>query len=172
MPRPYGTRSGPDISEGLGPRGILDVRTNALSQVVTVPSVPPAVSAAREWSRRTMHRWRLGEAAEPVEQLISELVTNSVEHAECASVTVLLFYAVGMLRLEVRDQDAAHVPVLKHPETGDVGGRGLVIVQALSDRWGVRITDSGKAVWCEFALPPPAPAASHDSPQGRAENGG
>lgn len=161
MPRPNGTRSGPDISEGLESLGILDVRTNTLSQVVTVPSVPPAVSAAREWSRRTIQRWRLGEAAEPIEQIVSELVTNSVEHAECISVTVLLIYAAGVLRLEVRDQDAVHVPVLKHPEPGDVGGRGLVIVQALSDRWGVRITDSGKAVWCEFALPPPAPAASH-----------
>ncbi len=156
MPRPYGIRSGPDMSEGLGPQGILDDRTNTLSQVVTVPPVPPAVSAAREWSRRTIQRWRLGEAAEPIEHLVSELVTNSVEHAECVSVTVLLIYAAGMLRLEVRDQDAAHVPVLKHPEPGDAGGRGLVIVQALSDRWGVRVTDSGKAVWCEFALPPPA----------------
>lgn len=156
MPRPYGTRSGPDMSEGLRPQGIFDGRANTLSQVVTVPPVPPAVSAAREWSRRTIQRWRLDEAAEPIEQIVSELVTNSIEHAECVSVTVALIYADGMLRLEVRDQDAAHVPVLKHPELGDVGGRGLVIVQALSDRWGVRVTDSGKAVWCEFAFPPPA----------------
>lgn len=158
MPRPHGTRSGPDMSEGLGPQTILDGRTNTLSQVVTVPPVPPAVSAAREWSRRTIQRWRLGEAAEPIEHLVSELVTNSIEHAECASVTVVLIYADGRLRLEVRDQDAAHVPVLKQPEPGDLGGRGLVIVEALSDRWGVRVTESGKAVWCEFALPPPAPA--------------
>jgi serine/threonine-protein kinase RsbW len=48
--------------------------------------------------------------------------------------------------------------VLKHPESGDVGGRGLVIVQALSDRWGVQVTDSGKTVWCEFAPGPPVPA--------------
>ena len=172
MPRPYGTRSESDVSQGLGPQGILDVPTNTLSQVLTVPSVPFAVSAAREWSCRTIQRWRLGEAAEPIEQIVSELVTNSVEHAECTSVSVLLIYAAGMLRLEVRDQDAGHVPVLKHPETGDVGGRGLVIVQALSDRWGLQVTDSGKAVWCEFALPPPAPAASHGSPQGRTGEGG
>jgi anti-sigma regulatory factor (Ser/Thr protein kinase) len=158
VPRPYGTRSEPGVSEGLGLQGIVDVRTSTLLQVVTVPPVPPAVSAAREWSRRTIQRWRLGGAAEAIEHLVSELVTNSVEHAECVSVTVLLIYGDGVLRLEVRDQDAAHVPVLRQPGPGDLGGRGLVIVQALSDRWGVRVTDSGKAVWCEFALPPPAPA--------------
>ena len=158
MPRPYGTRSEPDVSDGLGPQGILHVSTSTLLQMVTVPAVPPAVSAAREWSRQAVRRWHLGEAAEAIEHLVSELVTNSVEHAECVSVTVLLIYGHGMLRLEVRDQDAAHVPALKHPEPGDLRGRGLVIVQALSDRWGVQVTGSGKAVWCEFAVPPPAPA--------------
>ena len=158
MPRPYGTRSEPGVSEVVGSQGVFDVRTSTLLQMVTVPPDPPAVSAAREWSRRTIQGWRLGEAAEAIEHLVSELVTNSVEHAECVSVTVLLIYGDGVLRLEVRDQDAAHIPVLKHPEPSDLGGRGLVIVQALSDRWGVRVTDSGKAVWCEFALPPPAQA--------------
>jgi len=158
VPRPYGTRSEPGVSEVVGSQGVFDVRTSTLLQMVTVPPDPPAVSAAREWSRRAVQRWRLGETAEAIEHLVSELVTNSVEHAECVSVTVLLIYGDGVLRLEVRDQDAAHIPVLKHPEPSDLGGRGLVIVQALSDRWGVRVTDSGKAVWCDFALPPPAQA--------------
>ena len=146
------------MSETPKPQCVLDTRTDALSQVVTVPSVPPAVGAAREWARRAAQRWRLGATGGSIEQVVSELVTNSIEHAECAYVTILLGYTDGVLRLEVRDQDAARIPVLKHPEPGDVGGRGLVIVQALSDRWGVQVTDSGKAVWCEFALPPPAPA--------------
>jgi len=85
------------------------------------------------------------------------------------SVTVLLMYAAGMLRLEVRDQDAVNVPVLKSPELGDVNGRGLVIVQALSDRWGVRVTSAGKAVWCEFAVQ--APASSADGGESERKGG-
>lgn len=172
MPRPYGTRYRPDMDKALGPQDMPHVRADALSRVVTVPPVPRAVAAAREWSRQTVLRWRLGEAAEPIEQLVSELVTNSVEHAECVSVTVLLMYAADVLRLEVRDQDAAHVPVLKNPEPGDLDGRGLVIVQALSDRWGVRVTDAGKTVWCELALPPPALPTSRSDLEGRVGNGG
>jgi len=155
VPWQYETRFRSDVGKVLGPGDMPQVRADALSRVVTVPPVPRAVTAAREWSRQTIERWRLGEAAEPIEHLVSELVTNSVEHAQCVSVTVLLMYAAGMLRLEVRDQDTAHVPVQKSPEPGDVDGRGLVIVQALSDRWGVRVTSSGKTVWCELAVPPP-----------------
>jgi anti-sigma regulatory factor (Ser/Thr protein kinase) len=172
VPRPYGTRSRPDLRKGVEPQGMSHVQADTLSRMVTVPPVPPAVTAAREWSRQTIQQWRLGEAAEPIEHLVSELVTNSVEHAECVSVTVLLTYAADVLRLEVGDQDAAHVPVLKCPEPGDAGGRGLVIVQAMSDRWGVEVTDSGKAVWCEFALPSSVPPAGHGALQGRAGNGG
>jgi anti-sigma regulatory factor (Ser/Thr protein kinase) len=140
--------------------------------VVTVPPVPRAVAAARAWSRQTINRWRLGDAAEPIAHLVSELVTNSVEHAQCVSVTVLLMYAAGMLRLEVRDQDAVNVPVLKSPQPGDVNGRGLVIVEALADRWGVRVTSEGKAVWCEFAVPTPASSADGGEPDTKGGHGG
>jgi anti-sigma regulatory factor (Ser/Thr protein kinase) len=171
VPRPYGVRCPPDPDLALGPQDMPQVRADALSRVVTVPPVPRAVSAARDWSRQTVSRWRLGEVADPVGQLVSELVTNSIEHAECVSVTVLLMYAAGMLRLEVRDQDGAHVPVLRYPAPGDLNGRGLVIVEALSDRWGVRVTDAGKAVWCELAAGPSTAPASRDGHEGKAGHG-
>lgn len=131
------------------------VSDDVLSRVVTLPPVPRAVAACRSWSRQTVTRWRLGEAARVVEQLVSELVTNSIEHAGGVSVMVLLMYAAGMLRIEVRDHDAVNLPVLKDPGLADTDGRGLVIVEALSDRWGVRVTDTGKSVWCELAVPAP-----------------
>jgi anti-sigma regulatory factor (Ser/Thr protein kinase) len=172
VPRLYGAHYTPDVGKALGPGDMPYVRDDALSRVVTVPPVPRAVTAAREWSCQTIKRWRLGEAAETVEHIVSELVTNSIEHAQCVSVTVLLMYATGMLRLEVRDQDADNVPELKSPGPGDVDGRGLVIVQALSDRWGVRVTSAGKTVWCEFAVQPPASSADRGVPETEAGHGG
>jgi hypothetical protein len=38
-------------------------------------------------------------------------------------------------------------------DRADEGGRGLLLVAALSDKWGVGERDPGKAVWCEFADP-------------------
>jgi anti-sigma regulatory factor (Ser/Thr protein kinase) len=129
------------------------VRDDALSRVVTLPPVPRAVAAARHWARQTLARWRLTSLAEPVEHLVSELVTNSIEHADDgASVVVLLMYAAGTMRLEVRDHDPLNVPLLKNPAPTDTRGRGLIIVQSLADRWGIRITDTGKTVWCELGV--------------------
>jgi hypothetical protein len=64
-------------------------------------------------------------------------------------------YAAGTMRLEVRDHDPLNVPLLKNPAPTDIDGRGLIIVQAFSDRWGIRITDTGKTVWCELAVSRP-----------------
>jgi anti-sigma regulatory factor (Ser/Thr protein kinase) len=132
------------------------LRDDALSRVLTLPPVPRAVAASRHWARQTLTRWRLTSLAEPVEHLVSELVTNSIEHADDgASVVVLLMYAAGTMRLEVRDHDPLNVPLLQNPAPMDTDGRGLIIVQALADRWGIRITDTGKAVWCELAFSRP-----------------
>jgi anti-sigma regulatory factor (Ser/Thr protein kinase) len=131
-------------------------RDDALSRMITLPPVPRAVAACRAWSRQTMARWRLSETTTGVvEQLISELVTNSIEHANGVSVTVLLVYAAQTLRIEVRDNDSGNLPVLKDPELADTDGRGLIIVEALADHWGVRVTDTGKSVWCDLAIPQP-----------------
>jgi anti-sigma regulatory factor (Ser/Thr protein kinase) len=172
VPQPHGApceeRCQQPAPAGRMPR----VRNDALSRVITVPPVPRAVRASRQWVRQTLTRWRLDEAAEPVEQLVTELVTNSIEHAEDgASVVVLLMYAAGMLRLEVRDHDPLNVPLLRNPGPDDPCGRGLVIVKALSDRWGVRITDTGKSVWCELGTPRPAPARPESAAGGQPQAG-
>ncbi len=132
--------------------------TDALSRVLTVPPVPRAVRASRQWVRETLTRWRLIDAAERTEHLASELVTNAIRHAHDGfSVVVLLMYAAGALRVEVRDHDPLNLPLVANPGPLDPSGRGLVIVEALADRWGVRVTDAGKAVWCELAVSPRIP---------------
>jgi hypothetical protein len=88
-----------------------------------------------------------------------------------ASVVVLLMYAAGTMRLEVRDHDPLKLPLLQNPAPTDTGGRGLLVVQALSDRWGIRVTETGKAVWCELAVTGPAarggrPATGRDAGHG------
>lgn len=145
--------------------------TDALSRVLTVPPVPRAVRASRRWVRGTLTRWRLTDAAEHAEHLASELVTNAIRHAEDGfSVVVLLMYAAGTLRIEVRDHDPLNLPLVANPGPFDPSGRGLVIVEALADRWGVRVTDAGKAVWCELAVSPRIPARgtiTHQSEEGQ-----
>lgn len=122
-----------------------------LWRIVTLPPVPEAVADGRAWSREIMKEWRFAEMTDVVQQLVSELVTNSIEHAETSCVRLLLAQATGTLRLDVTDEDVLRLPVRAQAGPGDISGRGLAIVEALSDRWGVHITASRKTVWCEFS---------------------
>src|SRR5260221_59323 len=72
------------------------------------------------WRARRIERCTAGSGRGPLEKGLpsGHLASGlpELDHAQCVSVTVLLMYAAGMLRLEVRDQDAVNVPVLKSPE--------------------------------------------------------
>jgi serine/threonine-protein kinase RsbW len=124
-----------------------------LSRAVTLPPVAKAAAAGREWSRETLQEWKLAGLADVVQQLVSELVTNSVEHADTPYVRAVLTRTRGTLRVDVVDEDPVNLPAPTQPGPDDIRGRGLAIVQALSDRWGVSVADEAKSVWCELALP-------------------
>ncbi|MGW0548803.1 ATP-binding protein [Streptomyces altiplanensis] len=85
------------------------------------------------------------------ELLTTELVTNALVHTEHdAEVTATV--AASRLRVEVRDLAARH-PQLHVPIADDgTHGRGLFLVQALADAWGVRVHGVGKVVWFELDL--------------------
>ena len=89
--------------------------------------------------------WELDDLVEVVALLTSELVTNAVVHARTAF-TVRATFDAPELRVEVRDGGPEHM----EPPTDDPyaeGGRGLLLVAALADRWGVTGRPDGKTVW-------------------------
>lgn len=126
------------------------VGADFLCQVVTLAAVPQAVGHGRAWSRETMKEWQLDHMTDVVAQLVSELVTNSIEHADTSCVRVLLMLSAGILRVDVTDDDVVSLPVRAQAGADDTAGRGLEIVEALSDRWGVHISATAKSVWCEL----------------------
>lgn len=123
---------------------------DCLWRIVTLPAVPEAVTDGRSWSREVMREWQLDDMTDVVQQLVSELVTNSIEHADTSCVRVTLVHATGTLRLDVTDDDVVSLPVKAQAAVDDIRGRGLAIVEALSDRWGVHIAGCAKTVWCEL----------------------
>jgi len=94
--------------------------------------------------------------ADTAELLLSELVTNSLQHAYAPPGREIgLRFATydGRLRVEVADANDTR-PVLRQATAEDERGRGLALVQALSERWGCcpRRHGIGKATWAELAL--------------------
>ncbi|MET8412708.1 ATP-binding protein [Streptomyces sp. NPDC005195] len=114
-----------------------------------------AVPAARRFARETLAGWGLVGAGRGDDVLlcVSELATNALVHGVPPGrhFRVFLRYAGdgGVLRVEVHDSGGG-VPRPVDGAAGE-GGRGLLLVAALSDSWGVAERDPGKAVWCEFA---------------------
>ncbi len=122
---------------------------------MTLPAARWAAGLARQATRAAIAAWRLEYLADAAVLLVSELVTNAVQHAgPDASATVLrLEYGDGWLRIEVHDS-SPHGPRPRIPDWLDESGFGLMLVDALAAKWGVQQTGEGKAVWAELDARP------------------
>ncbi len=74
--------------------------------------------------------------------------TDNAARARCFR--VFLRYDGTVLRVEVHDSGPGMPRIA---DRADEGGRGLLLVAAFADRWGVDGRNPGKAVWCEFGEP-------------------
>jgi anti-sigma regulatory factor (Ser/Thr protein kinase) len=120
---------------------------------------PEAVNAARRFVRDVLSDQSL-EIVEAAELMASELATNCVRHAHTDF--ELAIRSQGQIRIEVRDTGHGR-PRLLSPTPQEPAGRGLRIVEAMSDAWGVIPAPNGKAVWCTL----PQPGASSEAPSAR-----
>jgi anti-sigma regulatory factor (Ser/Thr protein kinase) len=149
--------------------------------------IPTSVRFARKLAKDTLGSWGIdGEAGGRVVQSLSELVTNAIIHAcpavpgiaspllaDIGLIEVRLKWFEAFLVLEVWDPDrppAGHgrsVPHLVATGSGAPSGRGLAIVEELSDRWGVLPAQVGKTVFALFDLAPSPAKPSAPAAPGR-----
>jgi anti-sigma regulatory factor (Ser/Thr protein kinase) len=103
---------------------------------------------------------------ETLELLVSELVTNSVRHAGLppgARLQLDITHEAGRVRLAVRDGGTGFDPSqLREADPLACDGRGIAIVAALSDAWGVECDAEGCTVWCEVIVEAPVARTEHD----------
>jgi anti-sigma regulatory factor (Ser/Thr protein kinase) len=104
---------------------------------------PEAVTAARQYVRAVLDG-RPREIAEAAELMTSELATNCVRHARTDF--ELTVRDGAQLRIELRDTGPGE-PRRQRPAPRDLSGRGLLIVDRMSDDWGVVHGTRGKTVW-------------------------
>ncbi|WP_274912523.1 ATP-binding protein [Streptomyces sp. WZ-12] len=124
----------------------------------THPCVGEAAAAARRLVRTACATWGLEGHAEIGALIISELVANAVRHTTSHSIRVIVDRpAATQLRLAVVDKDPYALPVLRFPGDEDERGRGLLLVDRLSERWGCDVLGSavrpwGKRSWAELRI--------------------
>jgi anti-sigma regulatory factor (Ser/Thr protein kinase) len=93
----------------------------------------------------------LPQIADTVELLVSELIGNAVRHTGARTVGLRMRWRRGWVRVEVRDPSRG-LPCLLPVRELDTSGRGLFLVDKLSDRWGVDLQPRGKTTWFELRV--------------------
>ncbi|MEU9346164.1 SpoIIE family protein phosphatase [Streptomyces sp. NPDC048278] len=115
-----------------------------------VPADPALVAPIRKQVVEQLDVWNLSMAAFTAELVVSELVTNAIRYG-AHPIGLRLIHDTTTLICEV--SDTSHTaPHLRRAKTWDEGGRGLLLVAQLTERWGTRHTAEGKTIWAELSL--------------------
>ncbi len=124
-----------------------------LRSFLELGALPSAVPCARLHTRQLLWEWRLHTAlGDSAELVVSEIVTNAIQVAQADkdSAPVRLWLLADRARLLILVWDASPLPPVCVRSNGDAEtGRGLLLVEAISARWGWHFLPDkgGKVVW-------------------------
>ena len=107
--------------------------------------VPASVALTRGFTAGVLEGAGWRDQVDAAVLLVSELVTNAVRHAG-GPCNLVVSFQDDTVELSVEDGDP-QVPVARHARGLEETGRGILLVGALADEWGVRPTAGGKATW-------------------------
>ncbi|GLW14944.1 hypothetical protein Stsp01_16870 [Streptomyces sp. NBRC 13847] len=113
-----------------------------------------SVGKARAFVRAALPVDQFRHRIDDITLCVSELVTNAVRHGSPAGHLILVRVVVNemLLRIEVHDA-GENRPQLLSPTGDDQSGRGLFLVDAFADDWGITPRDGlGKVVWVTFKV--------------------
>ncbi|PNV36566.1 ATP-binding protein [Streptomyces sp. DH-12] len=125
-------------------------------------STPRGARLARRMCEHCLDAWGVpydSDAHDAVTLVAAELCANAVRHGHVAGrdfrLRLTATPATRTVRIEVTDTRGESLPQLPATATDDgEGGRGLLLVEALADRWGCapRPDGPGKTVWAEYTV--------------------
>ncbi|MFB7209848.1 ATP-binding protein [Streptomyces sp. NPDC056255] len=131
---------------------------SAPAQQFTVLLSPTRRGARLARLLATAHLGDWGIVCEPAAHIVAELAANAAVHGRVTGRDFQLGLTArrdGLLRIEVTDTRAEQLPIVSTPDQYAESGRGLLIVEALADRWGIDLgAVPRKTIWAELDLVP------------------
>jgi serine/threonine-protein kinase RsbW len=132
---------------------------------IELTAVPSAVRQARRWAAGRLAQSDPPPAEDLIETavlLVSELITNAIRavgpdpdlerHPGRDQISLLITPLPAAVRIEVHDHACGSLPPPLDGGADSETGRGLMVIAALSRRWGWQPGPRGKVVWCELSL--------------------
>jgi anti-sigma regulatory factor (Ser/Thr protein kinase) len=121
---------------------------------VQLSPTPRGARLARLLATEQLRTWGL--PLDPARQIVAELASNAATHSRVPGrdFRLTLYVVADTLRIEVTDTCGDRLPSRQNPAPEAESGRGLVLVEALADRWGVALgPHPRKVVWAELKHP-------------------
>ncbi|MFD7276863.1 ATP-binding protein [Streptomyces sp. NPDC059862] len=126
---------------------------------------PTEVAGLRRVMRLHLGIWGLHGVADEAQLCVSELVSNVITHVGPGTPATLAVSMNGVyLRIEVHDPDTRALPTLLDANVDSEGGRGMALVDAVAERWGVELGPDRKVTWCELATGLASPDSHVEGP--------
>ncbi|MFJ8928621.1 ATP-binding protein [Streptomyces sp. NPDC102364] len=127
---------------------------------------PEEVAGLRHVMRAHLELWGLHGVIESAQLCVSELVANVITHVGIGTPTTLAVSMNGTyLRIEVLDPDTRVLPTLLAADPDSESGRGMALVDSVTDRWGVQLRAERKVTWCELATGLKSPSGHGGGPR-------
>ncbi|MGW4347051.1 ATP-binding protein [Streptomyces sp. NPDC004690] len=122
----------------------------------TLPGLEESAEVARKLVRTALAAWHLEELTDTAILLVSELVANAVKHTNSRVIRVIVSRpSERFVRIGVVDKARVLPELVKPSDELLTGGRGLLLVDALAERWGSDLYRWGEQVWVELMSEPP-----------------
>ncbi|GAA0511808.1 hypothetical protein Ade02nite_44530 [Paractinoplanes deccanensis] len=134
------------------------------SATMLVPAEPTGPSRVRQWMSTRLREWHLPEPVIGAAILCtSELTTNALLHAGTPAQVHIDLNAERLL-VSVADTGTRGTVIRAHTDTMSSRGRGLGLIEELSDSWGTDPSVRGSTVWFEMLVPGRSAPTAADSP--------
>ncbi|MGW2836878.1 ATP-binding protein [Streptomyces sp. NPDC001493] len=126
----------------------------------TYSEVLPCRQSTADTGRRVVRDvlaiWNLDALVDRAELIITELIANASRHTLCPEIRLVVERpGASCVRVGIVDEEPSRLPRLGHAGDEDESGRGLLLINAVADRWGCDIQGTGrrpqrKEVWAEL----------------------
>jgi anti-sigma regulatory factor (Ser/Thr protein kinase) len=138
------------------PRGHgLAVRTSRCTMPerrVVLPNDPTSARAARQFLQDASCVDHMATVLDDAQLLVSELVGNAIRHGLPPIEVAVCCVGEAFLEVRVRDTEVATPLAVQPADLEDEGGRGLQLVDLLSNAWGTEVDHSCKTVWFRLEI--------------------